>query len=131
MEFKKKEFDKFRADVEEALKEVGKKYEVAIEGGNISYSEEKGTFSLKLDVKRADIDVDLKSFETGLKYDCYLRKGFTMDDYKKSVIIDGKEYTITGLKPSCKYNVILTRSDGKLYCFTHNSVLQALGREVV
>ena len=131
MEFKKKEFDKFRADVEEALKEVGKKYEVAIEGGNISYSEEKGTFSLKLDVKRADIDVDLKSFETGLKYDYDLRKGFTMDDYKKSVIIDGKEYTITGLKPSCKYNVILTRSDGKSYCFTLNSVLQALGREAV
>lgn len=131
MEFKKKEFDKFRADVEEALKEVGKKYEVAIEGGNISYSEEKGTFSLKLDVKRADIDVDLKSFETGLKYDYDLRKGFTMDDYKKSVIIDDKEYTITGLKPSCKYNVILTRSDGKLYCFTHNSVLRALGREAV
>lgn len=131
MEFTKKEFNKFRADVEAALKELGKKYEVAIESGNISYSEEEGTFSIKLEVKKTDIDVDLKSFETGLKYDFYLRKGFTMDDYKKSVIIDGKEYTITGLKPSCKYNVILTRSDGKLYCFAHNAVLQALGREVV
>ena len=131
MKFTKQEFKNFRADVEAALKEVEKKYEVAIEGGNISYNEEEGTFSMKLEVKKTDIDVDLKKFETGLKYDFYLRKGFTMDDYKKIVIIDGKEYTITGLKPSCKYNVILTRSDGKMFCFTHQTILTALGREVV
>ena len=112
----------FRKDVEAALKDIEKKYKVTVKAGKITYDDL--SMKLQLQVDRADVDVQKENFKENVRW----MSGLTEDDYLAQVTIDGKNYTITGLKPGNKYSVVLEREDGKSYAFTHSTVMQALKR---
>ena len=118
------DFKAFRKDVNKALEEVAKKYGITLESGNISY--DANSFTMKLNGKRGDVDVDRINFENGVKY----MPGITADDYRRQVKLNGKDYVIIGVKPGNKFSIICERSDGKQYGFTLAAILQALGKEV-
>ena len=120
------DFKAFRNDVEAALGDVAKKYGVSIKAADIRYDEAE--FSLKLNVQRADVDVEKIKFDENVRY----MTGFTTDDYGRIVEIrsgrSSHKYTIKGFKPGNKYSVLLTREDGAEYGYTAEAVLAALGR---
>lgn len=118
------DFKAFRKDTEAALGEVAKKYGINIHAGNISYDD--NTFTMQLKAERADVDVAKAKFESDLMF--MKHYGFTADDYRREVILDGKQYVITGFKPGNKYDVCTERFDGKHYVHVHSAVIAALGR---
>ncbi len=113
---------KFRKDVEKALSDVAKQYGVSIEAGNIRYSSNDLTLQLK--ATRSDKDVQKEKFLSTVNF----MPGFAADDYLRKVKIDKHTFIINGFKPGNKYDVELTRDDGKMYVYTSASVLAALGR---
>lgn len=116
------DFKAFRKDVNKALEEVAKKYGITLESGNISY--DATSFTMKLNGKRDDVDVDKINFENSVKY----MHGLTADDYRRQVRLNGKDYVIVGVKPGNKFSVVCERSDGKKYGFVLEAVVQALGK---
>lgn len=117
------DFKKFREDLTKALEEVGKKYNVTLTAGSITYGE--NDFFVKIEGERADIDVSKVNFEANLWSFSKLKA----EDYLKQIEIDGNSYAITGLKPGCKYSVIVKRADGRVFVYTYSAVLKALGRD--
>ena len=116
----------FRKDVEKALEGVAKKYGVDISAGNIRYG--TNDLSIKLDVIRNDIDVELLEFKSKSKYFPQINE----DDYGKVIKMKNKEYKLCGFKCGNKYSVLAKRvSDGALYGFTYDDVVRALGRQAL
>ena len=113
----------FRKDVEKALEEVSKKYGVDIQAGNIRYGE--NDLTLKLNVTRNDVDVEVMNFNSNVKYFSKLKE----DDYGRIINIKGKDYALCGFKPGNKFSVLARRvSDGATYGFTYDAIIHALGR---
>ncbi len=113
----KKEFENFRTETEEALKEIAEKYNVTITAGKIKYSEAE--FALTIDVKKKEVNG--KSFEQAEfeKY-CFLYH-LKPEDYLKSFKTSGKNFVITGFKPNRpKFPIIAKGEDGKSYKFTED-----------
>lgn len=103
MAFTKEFFKNIRKDIDKALEEVGKKYDISLTSGNISYSENE--FSIKIDAKRTDIDVDRLNFENDLQPWSF-GQYFTKEDYGR-IFTDGKRtMKLIGFKPGNKYSVI-------------------------
>lgn len=118
------DFKAFRKDLDKAMEEVAKKYGITLKSGNISYDE--NTFSVKVMAERADVDIQKAKFIENIKYMKFY--GFTENDYKAKVEINGKTYTIIGFKPGNKYDVVAERNDGKQYAFISTAVIRAMGR---
>ena len=116
------DFKAFRKDLDKAMEEVGKKYNITLKSANITYGENE--FSVKVEAKRADIDVDRENFVSLLRSFNELKE----EDYLKKIEIEGKSLTIVGLKPRCKYSVLLRSDNGQTYAYTYDGVLKALGR---
>lgn len=117
------DFGSFRKDVVEALADVEKKYGVKLDTGNITY--DSNSLTLQLKAARTDKDVQKEEFLQAVRY----MPMFTADDYMKKVVINKRTFTITGLKPGNKYNVVLTRDDGKVYNYVVTAVIDALKKE--
>lgn len=91
MEFKKADFNAFRADVSEALKAVAEKHQVKIECGNISYSDID--FTMKMKVTKSNIAGDSQH----ILFDRYCKSyGFEPTDYNRIFYIKGKAYKLVG-----------------------------------
>lgn len=106
----KTELKNFRLDLEEALVELGKKYEVKITPKNINYNEL--SLNVKLLVERTDIDIQKIEFE---KY-CRLYE-FEPEDYMKNVTVSGRLFKLIGFntnkpKNNCR---IIEVGTGKEY----------------
>lgn len=117
-------FKAFRNDMNNAMEDLAKKYNITLHAGNISY--DNSTFTIKVEGKRNDIDVAKAQYMEALNYMKYY--GFTEDDYQKEFISNGKQYSIIGFKPGNKYDVIAKRYDGKQFAMVSSGVLKALGR---
>lgn len=113
MEFNKVNFEAFRNDAKEALREVAEKYDVEISFGNISYTDFE--FDLKMHVaKRGDEDTDMSQLK--FEREC-MYYGFKKEDYNKEFIMDGKKFRFVGFNTRARKNVcqILCLADGKTY----------------
>lgn len=119
----KKEFAAFRQDVEQALQELTKKYDVNIKAGNIKYDSN----SFNLDLQMTKKDIGGKTFEQ-VEFEKYCRLyGFKPEDYKKQFNMNGKTFTLTGFKPrATKMPVIAISQDGKGYKFGEETVKRLL-----
>lgn len=112
--FTKQQFKDFRSDVEKALEEVSKKYNVNIKAGNITYS--NISFNLKLEVTKKEVNG--KSFEQAEFEKYAILYGFKPSDYNKQFAYGGKKYVFIGFKPkSHKYPILAKCTNGKTYKF--------------
>ena len=111
-------FEAFRKDTENALKELQTKYGVEIKAGNIRYDET--SFTMQLKVTRADVDVQKQDFMNSLLY--MKAYGFTEDDYLAEFRDKTRTCTIIGFKPGNKYNVVVEADNGRKYSYTADAV---------
>lgn len=112
MQFTNTEFANFRRDLEEATKELQRKYQVKIKAGSISYSDLSFDLKLKVTKDEEGLDVEKINFE---KY-CELY-GFTKNDYGRTFTISGNDYELYGFNPRAKSQPCLIRDcrTGKTY----------------
>lgn len=116
------DFDRFREDVKDALKEVAKKYDVVIKPANIKYTTD--SFDLKLEVKK--IPADGKSMEqSDFEKHCgsYFLKP---EDYRRTFESNGKTMRLIGFLPrGRKYNYLGEDiATGKQYKFTESIIMK-------
>jgi hypothetical protein len=103
-------------DIEEALKDVAKKYDVEIRYKGGSFTENHAT--LKIGVTSInESGKPLTNEENDFKiYASFF--GLSSSLFGKSFVSNNETYTIVGLKPrSQKYPVLCERSDGKIFKF--------------
>lgn len=118
MNFNKRGFEVFRADVKKALAEVEQKHGVKVECGSISY----GTydFNMKINVVKNDgIDGNRKLFEQHCgKY------GFEKDDYERVFDLEGTRFQLVGFNTKSPKNCcsIKRLHDGKIFKCTSATV---------
>ena len=116
-------FDSFKVDVEDALKDVAKKYNVDIKAGHISY----GSISFKLGLEVTQkVNGASDAGEATWSYYCG-SYGFKRDDYGKIVTIKGEKYRISGINERSKYHILVKRvKDDVEYGFLPGIVREAL-----
>lgn len=126
MEFNTGEFKLFRADVENALKEVAKKHNVEITTGKITYSTYE--FSMKLDVKKADEGIDIEK-DNFTKHCTYY--GFSPDDYKLEFSLNNKRFQLVGFNVRSPKNCcsIYCVTDGRTYKCSDEAVKNAINSQ--
>lgn len=117
-------FKEFRTDLNKAMEDIAKKYNITLTAGNITY--DNTTFTIKVNGRRDDVDVDKEKFMEMLGYMQYY--GFKEDDYKKEFEMKGRKYYLVGFKPGNKYDVVAQRDDGKQFAMVSSGVIKALGR---
>lgn len=128
MKFNRDTCGLLRSEINAALKAVGEKHGVLVEAGNASFSDDFVNFKLRVSAKAEDGSV-VSQEATDFKRFASLY-GFFADDLGKEYSVRGKSYAIAGLKNRSRTMPIIGRAkDGKLYKFTVESVLRALGRE--
>jgi hypothetical protein len=114
-----KEFGVFRTEVEQALQEIGKKYNVNIKGGKIKYS--SNSFNLDLQVNKKEING--KSFEQAEFEKYCMLYDFKPEDYRKEFIVKGKTFYITGFAlRASKMPILAVNSKGEGYKFTEETI---------
>lgn len=123
MEFNKKEFDNFRKDLQEALKEIEEKYQVKIKSNNIKYTDIDFKIDLTVLKNQEGFDAEKEKFE---KY-CVMY-GFKKEHYKNKITLQNKQFEFVGFninkpKNSCSIREIGT---GKLYQTTEETIKRAL-----
>lgn len=119
MQFTNEQFDAFRKDFKEALKDVGAKYGVAINPKHITYNSMDGSFVMKVEVtnvseEQVGLDADQVEFEKHCA-----AFGLKKSDYKRVFTISGHNYELIGLKPSAHKNpcrIRDTRSGATYVC---------------
>lgn len=105
------------ADIKEALAAVEAKHGITFTTGGVSYND--STFRVKVEAALGrGVDVGKKDWDT------YCRRfGFEPEHYGKKFTSNGREFTVSGIKPrSSKYPILATSSNGKTYKF-HTSAL--------
>lgn len=94
-EFKKGNFEQLREDIKEALLPIARKYNLIIEPGNISYTE--NNLTLKLNVSRNIDPAD--QFMINYRDSYLFAYDITKDMYGKTFTgQDGKLYKLVGIK---------------------------------
>lgn len=123
MEFNKKSFEAFRKDVEDALNEVAKKYEVQLKTGKIKYGEYDFTMELKSTKINEDKDIQQEKFNQV----CALY-GFTPEQYKVEFNSNGKVFQLIGFNTNKPKNCcsLYCVTDGKTYQCSDEMVHRAL-----
>lgn len=112
VEFNRKGFETFRADVEAALKEVAEKHGVTVDCGKISYTD--FDFNMQLHVTKSDDNTDGKRMM--FEQECIFY-GFSKDDYEREFTANGKRFKLVGFNRKSPKNCcsIYCITDGKTY----------------
>ena len=98
----KKVFDVFRNDVNEAMKEISKKYSCTVDMGSISYSNKDLHFKITCITNNL---INGKKAEQLMFEDHCHHYGFQPEDYWRTVVINKKEFTFVGFYPKASKNV--------------------------
>jgi hypothetical protein len=102
MEFNKQNLKSFRTEMEDALGKVGKKYGVTFNIGNIRFTSDTFSTTVKC------YGTATKSDTGKLEWDksCFMF-GFEKTDFNKMFTMTGKKYQIVGIRPrSFKYPIV-------------------------
>lgn len=120
MRFDNNSIDNFRKDFDEAVKNLEVKYGVKIELGHITYDYCSFTSKLKVQDNSLGDEAAFRRYCSGY--------GLQPDDYKRVVVLDGKEYEILGFDLNGKKYPIKTRklSNDKIVYWTQDYVANAL-----
>lgn len=127
MKFDRNSFNAFREDVEKALEDVAKKYEVEITSGNISYSGVEFTLQLKCISNEGGTNGKKLLFEQ----QCSIY-GFKKEDYEREFILDKKRFKLVGFNPSSPKNncQIVCLANGATYKCNDSVVKLAFSTQV-
>lgn len=110
------DYNLMRRDIERALYEIEKKYNVSVSLGTISYDDVGFRVTLTGKVK------DAGNGKSGaqIEYEMYANKfGIDPASFGKSFICKGEKYIITGINPKARTMPILAKdSAGRPYKFT-------------
>ena len=122
----KNQFDCFRNEVNEALRELAEKYNFDIKASKIKYDDT----SMDLTVKINDKEVSGKSFEqTEFERMCSWY-GLTPEDYGRQFMSNGNKFTLCGFKPRATKMPILARNEnGQGYKFTEESIKRLINAQ--
>jgi len=124
MAFTKEELRNYRAEIEQALKEVAEKHNINIHAGNISYTD--NDFKLTLGVTKKEVN-GLSYEQAEFEKHCMLF-GFKPEDYKKTFAMNGKIFTITGFNLKAhKMPIHAIGNDGRGYKFASDTVKRLIG----
>lgn len=123
MEITKNNLKQFRSEFKSTVKDLEKKFGVAIEMGNIRFG--MSDFSTKLTVTSIGKIDDGKS-KTQAKFEAQAsRFGFNKNDYNKTVKLQGKNYLFVGFKKGARKNTCMIESpQGTVYVTDANTVRQ-------
>jgi hypothetical protein len=122
--FNKKEFEVFRMDVEKALQDIAKKYDVNIHAGHITYTSDN--FKLNLEVTKKEVNG--KSYEQAEFEKYCILFGLEPKDYNRQFKSNGTVFTIYGLNLKAKTMPVLARTtDGRGFKFGAETVKRLLG----
>jgi hypothetical protein len=117
--------ENFRQDFNEAMKDLETKYGFVIELGRITYTATSFTGKLEVHEGESKDDVNEQEFK---KY-CYMF-GLDEQDYDRRFTFQGKDYIVTGIRPSKRKYPICCQEvqSGTTYGFTSECVRKALGK---
>ena len=117
-------------EIEVALQDIAKKYNVQIKRGNGSYGETNATLKLDINEVKEDGTVLDRDAETFLKMAKFY--GLEAEDLNKVFTSNGSQYSIVGLNTRrSKYPIsAINLSNGNRYKFTADHIKFALGKEV-
>jgi hypothetical protein len=117
--------ENFRQDFNEAMKDLEQKYGFVIELGRITYTPTSFTGKLEVHEGESKDDVNEQEFK---KY-CYMF-GLDEQDYDRRFTFQGKDYIVTGIRPSKrKYPICCQEVQSGTTCgFTSECVRKALGK---
>ena len=121
----KQVLENFREDFKKAMEDLEQKYGLVIELGSIRYS--ATSFEGKISCKEGESKDEVNEQE--FKRYCRMY-GLDEDDYDRRFTFQGKQYIITGIRPSKrKYPICCQEvTTGQTYGFTVSGVKQALGK---
>ena len=115
----------FRNDLKNSVKELERKYGIAISLGNISYNESE--FSGKLTIKNSSGN---KKKDLKKEFELYCFKfGLKKHDYLRTVTLMNKKYIIIGVHPKARKNGIIIEDleTGKSYVTSKADILPEEG----
>lgn len=126
MKFNRKEFEAFRNDVEEALKQVSEKYGIEIECGKISYTD----FDFNMQLKATKNDGNIDGKKALFEQECLLY-GFKPEDYERQFTANGKNFKLVGFNRKSPKNCcsIYCVTDGKTYKCSDEMVKRAFAMQ--
>lgn len=117
----KKEFDLFRKELKESVKELEEKYGLDINVGSIKYS--SSGFTANLEVAYGSVE---DKEEADFKAYCSMY-GLEPSDFGRNfTAANGKTYTISGIRTTRRKYPILVCSNGKYSLMTVETVVNAL-----
>ena len=125
-EFNHVNLKELRANIEQALQQIGTEYGVAFVVGGGTFSPDK--FSCKIEAVVPPVE-GMSAAETEFRRVAPLY-GAHPDDFGRVVNCIGKPYTLCGVKIRGRYAFVGRGVNGSLYKLTQREVLKALGREV-
>ena len=107
----------FKSDFEKAMKELEKKYGVAVTMKSANIGESYFTAKIEVVNETAENDAEKVKFEEDVAL--FKEYGLTKDDYQKKFKIDGEVYSLIGFKTNARKNkFILCNSKGTKYVFS-------------
>lgn len=120
--FEKHHFPTLRAEIDEALKQLGKKHGLVFHAGNVTFSHYNAEFKLSVATLAKDgtaVSKEAESFKLLCK-----SYGLQPEDLGRRYKKDGQTYTVIGCKPnSYKYPILVSCTDGKRYKVAVDSLI--------
>ena len=124
MSFNSQNLKALRSDLEKAFEIIGKKHNMALKVGAMSYR--ATSMACKIEGLMSQDGGELTNPElAGWEAHCF-RKGFKQEDFgRKFKGYNGTVYTVAGIRPrNHKYPIIGSNNAGQMFKFTSNQVGQ-------
>ena len=112
-EFSRQSLKALRVDLDAAMAKVAAKHGISLTAGNISYSPSTATIKVEAGVISASGVVVTKEAKAFDQYKNLVGLGSL--NVGDAVVVQGKDYTITGYKPRSKSAVCIENANGTGY----------------
>lgn len=117
----KSKIKQIRIAIESALNDVGQKFNIEINTGNCTYSDNIASMKLEISTIAEDGTVNTKEAED-FKHCCY-RWHLEPTDLGKTITLNKVNYTIIGCRKRCAKPILCRRADGQVFRFPPTTVL--------
>lgn len=122
MSFSRGDVRVLREELQAVIDKYAADHGLIVKFGNATYSDSEITF--KVNVLRADVD------NAKAKWDeCCAAFGLAQEDFGKEILLSGKKFVVSGIRPSARKNCILIRNleDGKEYVISRETFISVGG----
>lgn len=126
-EFSRKICRELSEEIFTALEPVAQKYNLTLEkkGGSFTLSE----WTHKIIFKVGDEEIQEEAAKQKFASQAFWY-GLKPDDYGKTLMLSGRQFKITGIKPrASKKPILIERDDGRIFVISDTEVRKQLGRK--